>query len=258
MRRNKIFQFFYILVLAIFIVFGAALVVRLTELRRGNEFYAQTGETGETISPVPVVLEKDGQGYKTLPMEFPELLTRLSRFAKEYPDAVAWLQLPGTSLDYPVMLGTDNQFYLNHLPDGSKNALGSLFLDCRANEESVHLIVYGHNGSGGKMFGLLKQYESQDYFLEHKTLTVTTVNRVYVCPIFSVRHVTADDDAYELDFGDSDGLRNYIRQAEAESLYPIEADWEDAAGVLTLSTCTGRKGQRFIVQAIIAGGSKQP
>ena len=43
------------------------------------------------------------------------------------------------------MLGTDHQFSLNHLPNGNKNALGSLFLDFRSHEDSVHLIIYGHN-----------------------------------------------------------------------------------------------------------------
>lgn len=266
MKKGKVFRHLYTLTLTVFIISGAVLVIQLMELHRGNEFYEQIEDMEKTLptisanpsaSSVQPAIPKNQESESVSPIPH-ELSLRLSHFAEEYSDAAIWLQIPDTTLDYPVMLGADNQFYLNHLPNGDKNALGSLFLDCRTNEDSVHLIVYGHNGSSGKMFGLLKQYESQDYFLEHKTLTVTTVNRVYVCPIFSVRHVTADDDAYELDFGDSDGLRNYIRQAEAESLYPIEADWEDAAGVLTLSTCTGRKGQRFIVQAIIAGGSKQP
>ena len=41
------------------------------------------------------------------------------------------------------------------------------------------------------MFGLLKQYESQDYFLEHTTLTAATPDAVYSCPIFSVRRTAA-------------------------------------------------------------------
>ena len=121
----------------------------------------------------------------------------------------------------------------------------------RSNEDSVHLIVYGHNGSGGKMFGLLKQYESQDYFLEHKTLTVATSDAVYVCPIFSVRRVEAGGNAYRLEFEDNNSLTDYINQAAAESLYQIDVELEDVTRVLTLSTCTGWLNQRFIVQAVM-------
>lgn len=258
MKKSRKFWCFYILILAVFIIFGTALVRRLAELRRGNAFYGQIGEKSiasvEFSPPVTFAVRpsvpKD-QEYEAVTPEPHELSLRLSQFAGEYPDAAIWFQIPDTPLDYPVMLGMDNQFYLNHLPNGNKNALGSLFLDCRTNEDSVHLIVYGHNGSGEKMFGLLKQYESQDYFLEHKTLTVATSDAVYVCPIFSVRRVEAGGNVYRLEFGDNNSLTDYINQAAAESLYQIDLELEDATRVLTLSTCTGWRNQRFIVQAVL-------
>lgn len=260
MRRNKLFCCFYILVLTVFILSGTALVTRLAELERGSQFYEQIEKKEEplpaaSVNPSPpaasAVRPAAPKEQEPMPPELHELSQRLSQFAGEYPDAALWLQLPDTSLDYPVMLGIDNQFYLNHLPDGSKNDLGSLFLDYRTSADSVHLIVYGHNGSGGRMFGLLKQYESEDYFLEHGTLTAATQDSVYVCPIFSVRRVEAGGGAYRLEFEDGGSLAEYIRQAAAESLYPIEMDFGDAAGVLTLSTCTGWRNQRLIVQAVI-------
>lgn len=261
-KKSKLFRCFYILILIIFIIFGTALVIQLAELQRGNEFYEQIEKTDKllstasvthsppTTSPVQPAVPKDQECEPILPTPH-ELSLRLSHFVDEYSDAAIWLQIPDTPLDYPVMLGADNQFYLNHLPNGNKNALGSLFLDYRTNEDSVHLIVYGHNGSGGKMFGLLKQYESQDYFLEHKTLTVATSDAVYVCPIFSVRRVEAGGNAYRLEFEDNNSLTDYINQAAAESLYQIDVELEDVTRVLTLSTCTGWLNQRFIVQAVM-------
>lgn len=265
MKKSKTFRYFYILILTIFISFGTALVIRLAELQRGNEFYEQIAEmenplseasvthSPPMLSPTLPAVSKD-QEYEPVSPNPHELSLQLIQFVEKYPDAAIWLQLPDTSLDYPVMLGTDNQFYLNHLPNRNKNALGSLFLDFRTNENSVHLIVYGHNGSGGKMFGLLKQYESQDYFLEHKTLTVATSDAVYVCPIFSVRWVEAGGNAYRLEFEDNDSLTDYINQAAAESLYQIDIDLGGTTRVLTLSTCTGRKNQRLIVQALLPSG----
>ena len=173
MDRSKIFRFFYCFILIVFIASSTILIIRLVELQRGKEFYEQIGGTGDAISPVPPnpessmsikYEEADEQEHETATTELPELSMHLLQFADDYPGTVMWLQITNTSVDYPVMLGADNQFYLNHLPDGSKNALGSLFLDYRTNEDSNHLIIYGHNGSGGKMFGLLKRYESQDYW----------------------------------------------------------------------------------------------
>ena len=261
MKTSKRFCFFYILTLGIFITFGTALAVRLVELHRGSMFYERMEVTEKLMPVVPTnptlqifpsvqpAIPKPQECEPVSP-EIHELSLWLSQFVEEYPDAAIWLQLPDTPLDYPVMHSTDNQFYLNHLPDGSKNALGSLFLDYRTNEDSNHLIIYGHNGSGGKMFGLLKQYESQDYFLEHPALTVATSDSVYICPIFSVRRVEADSDAYRLEFEDNDSLICYMDQAASESLYQIDIDLRDATKVLTLSTCTGWHNQRFIVQAL--------
>ena len=262
MRKSKIVSFLFFLSLGSFLVFAAALLIRLAEQRRGEEFYIRLAETGQqmpadSVSPVPSGTFADGCGEGTkqecetaLP-KLHALSRRCSQVAKEYPDVVFWLQIPDTSLDYPVMLGTDNQFYLNHLPDGNKNVLGSLFLDYRTAKEGVHLIIYGHNRTDGTMFGLLEQYESQEYFQEHRTLRMATPDAVYVCPIFSVRCVGADSDAYRLEWEDDRGLAEHIRQAAAESLYQIEVDAEAAIGVLTLSTCTSRGDQRFLVQAVI-------
>lgn len=258
MKTNKAFWFCYLLLLAVFILLGTALSLRTAELRRGNMFYeafvgAEPGMTAPSkapASPEASAVPEKREGAPNSP-ERHELSLRLSQFGRTYPNAAIWIQLPGTPLDYPVMLGADNQFYLNHLPDGSKNALGSLFLDYRTGEDSVHLIVYGHNGAGGTMFGLLRQYESQDYWLEHRALTVATRDAVYICPIFSVRRVAADSSACRLAFEGENSLMEYINQAAAGSLYQTDVDLERWASVLTLSTCTVWHSQRLIVQALL-------
>lgn len=259
MKRSKAFRLIYCLTLAVFLTFGTALAVRLAELHCGNVFYREaektpaaptSGSPDPSAAPTARPAVPKPQERDSVP-EPHALSLRLAQFAERYPDAAIWLQLPGTPLNYPVMRGTDNRFYLDHLPDGSKNVLGSLFLDYRTNADSPHLIVYGHNGSGGKMFGLLGEYESQGYFLTHKTLTVATADAVYACPIFAVRRVEADSDAYRLEFEDSGSLRDYICQAAEASLYQIDVEAGDPARVLTLSTCTGWGGQRLIVQALL-------
>lgn len=257
MNRSNVFRLAYCLCLVAFVTSGIMLAVRLAEFRAEKEFYEQmegggpSVPAGPALPPDPPPAGAPGQETEKAPAELLELSARLIQVRGEYPDAAAWLQISGALVDYPVMLGADNQFYLNHLPDGSRNALGSLFFDCRTSGNSRHLIVYGHNGSNGRMFGSLKQYEAQEYGSSHNTLTLATADAVYACPVFSVRRVAADGDAYTLEFEDQEDLANYIRQAAAESLYSMKADLDKAAGVLTLSTCTGRSDQRLLVQALI-------
>ena len=152
MRKSKIFQFLYGVILAIFIIFGTMLMIRSVELHRGNSFYEQAAEAEKQVSAASVnsTLSIAPAVWTTMPEarecesvlpKINELSLHLSQFVGKYPETAIWLKIPDTSLDYPVMLGKDNQFYLNHLPDGRKSALGSLFLDYRTKEDSVHLIV---------------------------------------------------------------------------------------------------------------------
>lgn len=254
MKKSKVFHIFYSVVLSGFIISSAVLAIRLMASCHENEFYEQIRATEDKPASVDLFpwtrpMAPENEEPKMMSVKPPAHFTR---FAEEYPTTVAWLQIPGTLVDYPVMLGTDNQFYLRHLPNGSKSTMGSLFLDCRSDSDSLHWIVYGHNMADGKMFGTLKEYEDQDFFADHNSLTIITLDSVYVCPIFSVRQVYADSDAYLLDFTDNDSFDEYINRAASESLYPIEVDLEKAAKVVTLSTCMGRHNQRFIVQAILA------
>lgn len=261
-KRSRVFRIFYLIVLITFLISGILLAVRLFRLHQGNEFYQRIRKAGSTVPasssgsfPASAPIARPGlpQLYDletSFPGTFP-LSPDISRLSKQYPDLAAWLQIPGTSIDYPVLLGTDNQFYLNHLPDGSENPLGSLFFDCRSRPDSSHFIIYGHNGAGGAMFGLLKQYESPDYYKTHPALTITTPDSCQVCPIFSVRRVAAGSDAYTLEFENPDAYKDYLEKAAAASLYPIDADCTFAVKILTLSTCTSQRNQRLIVQAFV-------
>lgn len=247
-ERTK--RILYRFLVAAFLCSSLAFAFRLTVLSRGDRFYRQVkmqkGEDTERIA-------RDGKEYETgtASIQWQTIAQGLSDFSEEYPETAAWLQIPGTSVDYPVMQGEDNAFYLDHLPDGEKNVMGSLFLDCRSDMDSPHLIVYGHNMANGNMFGQLKKYESQEYFEAHRTITVAAEGQVYVCPIFSVRRVKEEDNAYRLAFSDQNSLKDYAAQAAAQSMYRTDVDTDSVKRVVTLSTCTVSGKQRLVVQAMI-------
>ena len=46
-------------------------------------------------------------------------------------DIVAWIQIPGIGVDYPVVQGKNNEHYLHYTFDGKANKAGSIFLDYR-------------------------------------------------------------------------------------------------------------------------------
>ena len=80
-------------------------------------------------------------------------------------DAVAWITIDGTRIDYPVMQGKTNAEYLNKDPYGGFSLSGSIFLDNR-NDKSFsdpYSLIYGHHMEYGAMFGALDEYKDKSY-----------------------------------------------------------------------------------------------
>lgn len=85
----------------------------------------------------------------------------------DVPNAIAWLQIPDTHIDYPIMQGKDNLEYINKDCFGKYSLAGSIFLDFK-NDSSFsndYNIIYGHHMAGGKMFGDLEKFMDNNFFL---------------------------------------------------------------------------------------------
>ena len=103
------------------------------------------------------------------------------------PDIVAWVYIEGTEINYPVVQGTDNQYYLKHLFNGKWNSSGCIFLD-RRNEPDFsdrHSIIYGHHMKNGTMFSGLTQYKKQEFYQAHPTILLITPEQNIRVEIFA-------------------------------------------------------------------------
>lgn len=106
---------------------------------------------------------------------------------KANEDIIAWIYVPGTHINYPILKGKDNDYYLHRLPDKSYAAAGSLFMDfrCSSDFSDPVSIVYGHNMKNGTMFRDLEKYKSQEFYDEHPVYWLFTENRNYRVDIFA-------------------------------------------------------------------------
>jgi sortase B len=87
-------------------------------------------------------------------------------------DIVAWVIIPGTRVNYPIVQGPNNDYYLTHLFDSSSSGSGTIFLDSdgKASFTDRNNIIYGHNMLDGSMFSDVTLFAAQDYFNEHTTV----------------------------------------------------------------------------------------
>lgn len=91
---------------------------------------------------------------------------------------VAWVRVPGTTVDYPIVQGdeADPDYYLTHDIYGDASVWGAPYVDagCRDGTRSPFVIVYAHHMSDGTMFGPLEQYADEAFAAAHRTILVYT------------------------------------------------------------------------------------
>lgn len=138
---------------------------RLIELARHNtvvETEAVSGMEGTADGGIR-------SGEYLSPINFEEL-RRIN------PDVVAWLVIPGTSIEYPVVQTTDNETYLKKTFDGGANAAGTIFLDYESRRDlaGFHSIVYGHHMKNKTMFTDLIKFKEEEFFKEHREIILYT------------------------------------------------------------------------------------
>lgn len=117
-----------------------------------------------------------------------------------WPDGmVAWIKIDGTHIDYPVMQGGDNKWYLTHDYLGREVMSGSVFLDYRNRQDfSDDLsIIYGHRMNNDLMFSDVAKYADSEYLAEHRQGTLRTPSGEYKLRVVVHKIMSAEDKVYE-------------------------------------------------------------
>nr|WP_301951493.1 class B sortase [Clostridioides difficile] len=150
-----------------------------------------------------------------------------------------WLKINNVNINYPVVQGYNNDFYLTH--DFYKNylPLGSIFMDYRNNfENDKSLIVYGHYMKNKTMFNNLNKFKDADFFKKNNKIKITLNGKEFLYDVFSAYIVESDYDYLKTNFNNESDYQNYINDITSKSLYksPIKVNSNDK--IVTLSTCT--------------------
>ena len=147
---------------------------------------------------------------------------------------VAWVRVPGTTVDYPIVQGRRESpdFYLTHDASGERSAWDAPYIDagCAQGAVSPLVIVYGHHMSDGTMFAPLAQYSSRDFAEGHRTIRVYTHEKTIELEVFAVDVVDASSEGKRTDFADAAELDAYLgdKLSRCEVVLEEPADVEQA------------------------------
>ena len=172
----------------------------------------------------------------------------INKLENEYEGATGYIDIPNTSISYPIMQGEDNSYYLKHLPNGDRNKMGSIFLDYRNNGfNDKNTIIYGHNFNNGTMFSDLLNYKSFEFYKNHSNYKIYTSDKVIEVAIFAVYIADATKDELPINFESTD-FDDYLDMVLESNLINSEVSIDSEDNLITLCTCSnGSWKNRLIV-----------
>ena len=169
-------------------------------------------------------------------------------------DIVGWIYIEGTYINYPVVQGEDNQYYLKHLFRGEWNSAGCIFLDSRntADFSDRHNIIYGHHMKNGTMFSGLAKYKNQEYYDGHPIALLLTPEQNLEIEIFAGYVASVQDEAWKVVFSSDTDFTEWLDEAKERSCFTSEIIPAVTDRILTLSTCSYEfNNARFVLLGVI-------
>ena len=230
---------------------------------------APTPEPTATPSPKPT--EAPTTAPTAEPPKVGTVTERALRYSVDFDslravneDVIGWMIQEGTEINFPIVQGEDNEYYLTHLYTGAVNRTGSIFADAGNSPYFTDMCtyLYGHNRKNGSMFASLPNYLDEEYYRAHPTMTVITPYEDYAAEIFAcVRESAEQEETWRVkQFSGRGEYEAFVQSILDRSRLDtgIVPRWGDP--LLALCTCTNEvHEERYIVFArlrpiVYAGG----
>ncbi len=170
---------------------------------------------------------------------------------KMNPDYKFWIEIDNTNINYPVVQGKDNEFYLHNDFNKNISKSGSVFMDYRNTLLSdSNTVIYGHNMKNKTMFSQLENFKEEDFFNENNKIRITLKDKVYIYEVFSVYYTEPSYNYIFLNFKSKDEHNRYIDNVVKKSIYKSNVNVDCNDRIITLSTCSYElKDTRTVVHA---------
>lgn len=180
----------------------------------------------------------DNNYFNYLDVDFTKLL-------KQNSDVKGWIKVNNTNINYPFVQTDDNDFYLKHSFDKSKNSAGWVFADFRNNLSYLdqNTILYAHGRLDNTMFGSLKKVIDKEWYenKENRFVQISTPNSKMIFEVFSVYTIEPEIYYITTNFNTDDKYNKFINTILNRSIYNFNIDMKTTDKILTLSSCYNDK-----------------
>ncbi|MGG7213879.1 class B sortase [Clostridium nigeriense] len=234
-----------ILILVVIVAFGKVAY-------KGYQYYMDKKEYSRIQIYNPMIIEnipnngvKNEDNYEEKSSNNEEVLVNINN------DYKFWLNISNSNIDYPVVQGIDNDFYLNHSFDKEKSISGTLFIDYQNNIDSdKNIVIYGHHMKNNTMFNNLNFFKKEEFF-NNNNIKIVKDGKTYEYTVFSVYVLHENEVSIDMNFNNDTDYLSYINELSNKSYFKKDIEFEPSKKIITLVTCSYEyDGARTIVHAI--------
>lgn len=243
--KKFIYSFIMIILVGVFAYSAYKIYTIQHEYNEGEDTY-------NDITTDVIVEVDNGSGSGENKEEKSEVPVKVDfkKLKKVNNDIIGWINNPGTVINYPVVQGKDNEYYLKHLYTGAYNSSGTPFLDSNIKSDfsEKHSIIYAHHMKNGSMFSSITDYKNKSYYEKHKNMYLITPTNNYRLEVFSAYVTPADSDIYMRGFGEDEQYEQYINKIISKSTVKMGVNVTKEDRIVSLSTCSYEYDDaRFVV-----------
>lgn len=255
MKKRKIIA---LICLGLGLTCGAIGIYKYIEEKNAGKEYEKLQQEVVKEEPKPVEEpEPEPVSKVEIPIDFAAL-------QQQNPDVYAWIQVPGTEVDYPILQSSnDNTYYLNHTIDGEEKKEGAIFTENYNTKtfEDPNTVIYGHDMKNGSMFQSIHKYMDRSFFDNNRDIVIYMPDQILHYKIFAAYLTDNKHLLMNYNFWSKDEYQQYLnsifsmRDMKAFIDTSTEVTTEDK--IITLSTCyAGISTQRYLVQAVLVSIEK--
>lgn len=191
-------------------------------------------------------IKKDNSNNEKYIVDFKKLKS-------ENSDVVAYIKVNNTNIEYPIVKTSNNNFYLNHSFDKSKNSRGWIFADYKNKFDNTdkNIVIYGHNMRDGSMFGSMKNILKSDWYNndENTNIILNTEKESCIYKVFSIYKIENEDYYIRTEFNNDNEFEEFIKTIKKRSIKEFDIDISKNDNILTLSTCANNNKYRVVLHA---------
>lgn len=261
MRRTRLRPWAFVVFCSIFVVIIVVNLITIFDWGKDNKKINDLEEEiqeivevkeiedeGETVNP-PLEKESDYWYYVKVPfydVDFTGLLEKNN-------DTVAYINVRGTNVNYPVVQTSNNDYYLTHAFDKNYNDAGWVYMDFRNNKNftDFNTIIYGHGRLNKTVFGSLKTLLNKSWQnnKDNYILAISTPDINYIYQIFSIYTIPSETYYIQTSFKDDNRRNLWITEMNKRNTSIINSPANINDKIITLSTCLNDDGMRVVVHA---------